>query len=283
MKFFYYPGCSLEATAREYDHSARAVCRALDIELVELEDWCCCGASSAHSINHLLSVALPARNIALAQKGGHDLVTPCSACYNRLKRADYWLRTSDQTRRQIEDIVEFKYTGAIRIYSLLEAILNAYGAKEIASKVKKPLTGLKVACYYGCLLVRPPEITGFDRPENPVSMDDLMSALGAQVKKWSYKTECCGAHQGIVNREFASRLVNTLLEMATEAGAQAIVVSCPLCQATLEMRRDPGLAIPSFYFTELMELALGTPAENIWFRKHLVDPLPLLLSLSLAG
>ncbi len=283
MKFSYYPGCSLEVTAKEYDHSARSVCQLLGIELAELPDWSCCGASSAHSVSRKLAVALPARTIAQAQEAGSDLVTPCPACSNRLKRADYALRHDAPLRRETEELLGFTYTGTVRIYSLLEAIVNFFAPPEIARRVKKPLNGLKVVCYYGCLLVRPPEVANFDRPENPVTMDNLMAALGAEVQNWSYKTECCGAHQGIVNRAYSAHLVNTLLTMAAEAGAQALVVSCPLCQATLEMRRNPELALPSFYFTELLELALGVPEENIWLSKHLVDPRPLLRRLAAAG
>ncbi|RJQ30903.1 MAG: heterodisulfide reductase subunit B [Peptococcaceae bacterium] len=282
MRFFYYPGCSLEATAKEYDYSARKVCQALDIELIE-SDWSCCGATSAHSLNRMLSIALPARNISLAQEMGSDILAPCSACYNRLKRTDKLLREDENTRLEIEDIVEFKYSGNIQIYSLLEALVKIYGIKNIVQKMKKPLKGLKVVCYYGCMLVRPPEVTNFDRPENPVTMDELISELGADVKMWSYKTECCGAHQGAVNAKFTYHLINNLLEMAMEAGAQAMVTTCPLCQSTLEMRRNAEYNIPSFYFTELIELALGIPVKKIWFDKHLVNPLPLLQSLSLAS
>jgi len=282
MRFSYYPGCSLEATAKEYGHSAKYVCEALGIELVELPDWSCCGATSAHNINHLLAVALPARNITLAQKEGFDLVTPCSACYSRLKKADYLLRLNKEILQETENLLEGKFTGAIQIYSLLEILANLYGPQKIGRHVKKPLTGLKVVCYYGCLLVRPREITGFDQEENPSSMDTLIAATGAEVKTWSYKTECCGASQGITNRSYSFRLVNTLLEMAIEAGAQAIVTACPLCQSNLEMRRNPDFKIPSFYFTELIALALGFPLKKLWFKKHLVNPLPLLHSLSLA-
>ncbi|MGB9802267.1 CoB--CoM heterodisulfide reductase iron-sulfur subunit B family protein [Desulfofundulus sp.] len=283
MKFFYYPGCSLEATAKEYDHSVRSVCQNLGIELVESEDWCCCGSSAAHSLNKLLSIALPAHNIALAQKAGADIVAPCSACFNRLKRADKVLREDGEIRQRVEETVEFKYTGTINVYSLLEALVSIYGLDKIAARVKKPLNGMKVVCYYGCMLVRPPEVTNFDRPENPQSMDNLMKKLGAEVKMWSYKTECCGAHQGVVNEKLTTRLVGNLLEMAMEAGAQALVTSCPLCQANIEMRRNQVQDLPSFYFTELIEIALGVPVEKIWFKKHLVNPLPLLQSLNLAS
>ncbi len=283
MKFFYYPGCSLEATAKEYDYSARMICRQLGIELVENDQWCCCGATSAHSLDHLLSLALPARNIALAQEAGLSIVTPCAACFNRLKRADRELRENTEIRRKIEAICEFQYSGDVKIYSLLDALASLYGLEKIAAAVKKPLAGLRVACYYGCLLVRPPEITGFDQPENPTVMETLVAKLGAEARKWSYRTECCGASQGITNPKFATRLVDQLLTMAMEAGAQALVTSCPLCQSNLEMRRSPHLNLPSFYFTELVAVALGIPEEKIWFHKHLVDPRPLLRSLLPAG
>ena len=283
MKFFYYPGCSLEATAQEYDYSARAVCTALGIELNELPDWSCCGATSAHNLDRLLAAALPARNIALAQEQGGDLVTPCSACYSRLKKADYLLRTDPKIRSEIEDIGEFKFTGRTQVHHLLGVVAGVSGKNETARRVKKPLTGLQVVCYYGCLLTRPRELAAFDRPENPLAMDLLMSELGAEVRPWSYKTECCGASQGIINRRYSSRLVNTLLEMAVEAGAQAVVTACPLCQSNLEMRRNPGFKLPVFYFSELIAIALGLPVQKSWLKKHLVDPLPLLSALSLAG
>lgn len=280
MKFFYYPGCSLEATAKEYNHAAKSVCQALGIELAELPDWNCCGATSAHNFDRFLAVALPARNIALAQKHGGNLVIPCSACYSRLRKADHLLRNGEKNRREIEDVLEFQFTGEVKVYSLLEALVNVYGVTEIARRVEKPLHALKLVCYYGCLLTRPREITGCDHPENPLTMDMLMAALGAEVKTWSYKTECCGASQGIINPHYSSRLVNAILEMATEAGAQAVVTACPLCQTNLEMRRSPKYKIPVFYFPELIAPALGLPVEKSWLKKHLVDPLPLLSSLS---
>ncbi|HZK18612.1 MAG TPA: CoB--CoM heterodisulfide reductase iron-sulfur subunit B family protein [Clostridia bacterium] len=283
MKLSYYPGCSLESTAKEYDLSSRSVCRALGVELQELDDWACCGATSAHSTDRLLSMALPTKSIVTAQQSGNDVAVPCSACYNRLKKADYILRNDEKERSRLEGIHDFKFDGSVQVYSLLEALTTKLGIETITAKVKKPLKGLKVVCYYGCLLVRPPEVTNFDRAENPMVMDQLMAGLGADVKNWSCKTECCGANQGLVSGKIVGKLVGKLLDMAEEADADAVVAACPLCQANLEMRRSPDCKMPSFYFTELMGLALGLPDYDEWFKKHLVDPYPVLRAHSLVG
>lgn len=284
MKLSYFPGCSLGSTAKEYDLSARAACRALGLELVELKDWVCCGATSAHSTNHLLSIALPSRNLALAQEAGMDLAIPCSACYSRVKKADYTMRNNEAMRKEIEDIVEFNYNGKVNVYSLIEALVNNIGVDAIGKSVKKPLTGLKVVCFYGCLLVRPPEVTRFDNSENPVSLDKVVKALGAEAIPWSYKTDCCGANLGLTSSEVVQGMVGRLLEAAQEAGAMAIVTACPLCQSNLEMRRKQrGTDLPAFYFTELIGMALDLPEWKKWLNLHLIDPWPLLRSLSLAG
>jgi len=281
MKYAYYPGCSLESNAREYDLSARAACMALGMELMELEDWNCCGATSAHSTSHLLGLALPARNLGLAEEAGMDLAIPCSACYNRLKSADYVMRQDPETHRAVEETVGIKYRRPVNVYSLLEAVVSGAGLDAVTGQVKRPLEGLKVACYYGCLLVRPTAVTGFDRPENPVLLDQLMEALGAKAMQWSYKTECCGASLALSSSEAVTGLVTVLLDMAEDSGAQAVVTSCPLCQANLEMRRRESNKMPVFYFTELMGHAFGLPESSVWFSKHLVDPRPLLNSLGL--
>ncbi len=283
MKLSYFPGCSLESTAKEYDMSARSACQALGLELVELEDWVCCGATSAHSTNHTLSVTLPAKNIALAQEQGADLAVPCSACYNILKKTDYTLRNDEDMRVKTEQITNFKYSGEINILSLLEAVVTKVGVKSIAKSVKKPLQGLNVVCYYGCLLVRPPEVTQFDNRENPESLDNIINSLGARAIPWAYKTDCCGASLSLTSADIVQKMVGRLMDAAKEAGANAIVTACPLCQSNLEMRRQKGdTNIPAFYFTELIGLALDLPDTNRWFKLHLVDPLPLLKSLSLA-
>ncbi|HUW64727.1 MAG TPA: CoB--CoM heterodisulfide reductase iron-sulfur subunit B family protein [Spirochaetia bacterium] len=283
MKVAYYPGCSLESSAVEYDLSSRAVCQAVGLDLVELPDWSCCGASSAHGTSHLLSLALPARNLKLAQEAGLDIVAPCSACYNRLKFADYTLRHDREEREKIEEAAGFSFTGESAVLSLLEAVVTKAGLPKVKAAVTKPLAGLKLVSYYGCLLVRPLEVCSFDDPENPVSMDKLMATLGADVLDWSYKTDCCGAALTMSRAGTVTDLVGNLLERAAETGAEAVVTSCPVCQANLETRRRESGGPPVFFFTELMGLAFQLPGSQDWLRKHLVDPLPLLHKLALAG
>ncbi len=277
----YYPGCSLEATGKEYDLSTRAVCAALGLELAELEDWSCCGATSAHNLDHLLSVALPARNIALAQGMGLDLAVPCAACYSRLKKADYLLQSDANMRKHIEDTAEFKYQGSSKVMSLVETLISMVGLERIAGKVTRQLNGLPVVCYYGCLLVRPPEVAGFDRVEHPMVIDQLMEALGARPLTWSYKTECCGASLVLTNANVVKGLVGRIVEAAREAGATAIVTACPLCQSNLEMRQPKNKqAVPALYFTELMGLAMGLDGAAGWLNKHLIEPVNLLNQIS---
>lgn len=280
----YYPGCSLESSAREYNMSAISVARALGINLIEIEDWICCGATSAHSTSQLLAHALSAKNLALAQESGRDLAVPCASCYSRLKRSDHILRNDPEKRREIEEIVNFKFNGRVNVMSLLEALSTRVRPDEVSKRTVRPLDGLNLVCYYGCLLVRPHEITRFDKPENPQSLDELMKCVGATPLKWSYKTECCGASLCMTSGEMVKHMVTRLLEMAEEAGAQAIVTACPLCQMNLEIRREAGLKpMPSFYFTELMGLAMGLEGSAGWFAKHIVDPFPLLRSLLLSN
>lgn len=283
-KVAYYPGCSLEATGKEYDLSTRAVCAALGLELEELEDWSCCGATSAHNLNHLLSIALPARNITLAQNKGLDVAVPCAACYSRLKKADYLLLHHEELRTQVEDAAGFTYRGGSRVMSLVETLVSMVGPQAIAARVTRPLSQLPVVCYYGCLLVRPPEVAGFDRVEHPVMMDRLMEALEARVLTWSYKTECCGASLVLTKPNVVAGLVGRIVDAAREAGAAAIVTACPLCQSNLEMRQPRDVkAIPAFYFTELLGLAMGLKGAPGWLGKHLVDTQSALQRIHPAG
>ncbi len=267
MDFSYYPGCSLHSVAREYDSSVRAVFSALDVGLHELDDWNCCGASSAHNLNRALSLALPARNLAIAQEAERDVVMPCAACFNRHKTADHELRRNDNRRTEIEDAVGFKFTGRVAVRPLLDVIGNAVGLERLKSRVTRPLSGLKVVAYYGCLLVRPPEVTQFENPENPTLMSEVLVAIGADVRPWSYATDCCGGGLTLTKAGVAARLVNRLAKRAHEAGAAAIVTSCPLCQLNLEMNQSAradgengaGRETPIFYLTELIGLAFGLP------------------------
>jgi len=281
VSYSFYPGCSLHSTGLEYGLSAQAVFRRLGLELRELAGWNCCGASSAHALNHTLALALPARTLALAQTVGHDLVTPCAACFSRMKNADYVLRTDPGARAEIETIVGFKFTGEIAIRPLLAVLHEDYGPQRIAAQVRRPLRGLKVVTYYGCLLVRPPEIARFDDPDDPHVMADLLRAVGADVKTWSYATDCCGGSLSLSRSDIVSGLVTRLAERAREAGAEAFVTACPLCQVNLEMRQTGQAKMPAFYFTELLGLAFGLPDAHKWWGKHLIDPRPMLRSAGL--
>lgn len=277
MQFSYYPGCSLHATGREYDESARAVFGALGVRLIEIEDWVCCGASSAHSVSADLALNLPAINVALAQEAGHgDLLAPCAACFNRTKAADYALRNDPARRKSIEEAVSFSYTGNVHIRNPLDVVINDIGLETVASRVTRRLTGLKVVSYYGCLLVRPPHLMEFDDPENPTVMNRIVQALGADVKEWSYATDCCGGSASLPRVDIATRLVGALAQHAREAGAEAIVTACPLCQMNLEMRQANQPRVPIFYFTELMGLAFELPGVGGWWGKHLIAPTPVL-------
>ena len=280
MKYAYYPGCSLASTAREYDLSVRAVCSSLGIELTELEDWSCCGASSGHSTNRWLAHALAGRNLALAERAGLDIAVACPACYVRLRTTSQEMKDNPQQRDELADLLNMPYEVKYGTRHLLDIIFNDIGPEELKKREVKPLKALKLVCYYGCYLVRPPDVVAFDDPENPKSMDMLLDALGAEVRDWSGKVDCCGGSLSLSKREIASRLVAEITEMAQKAGAQAIVTACPLCHSNLEMRQTAGKQnrLPIFYFTELIGLAIGITEAGSWFKKHMISPLNMLAS-----
>lgn len=274
MRYSYYPGCTIGTTAVEFGLSTDAVCEALGVELVELEDWNCCGASSAHSLDHELSLRLPGRNVALAQEAGLDIVAPCPACYQNVLAADNRMREDEAWRREMEELLEFTYTGEARTRHLLEVFTQAEMLERIRERVTRPLEGLRVASYYGCVLVRPPEVTGWDDPEHPMRMDQLMEALGAEPMDWSYKVDCCGASMTLSRSEIVVKLSTRLGQAAQEAGADVVSAACGICQINLDTRQEGPNRIPALYFTELMGLAFDLPNVNKWFGKHSVDPRP---------
>ncbi len=240
MKVSIYPGCSAHGTAKEYSQSIVAVSHALGIETQEIEDWSCCGATSAHSTNYKLSVALPARNLMIAQKKGLDVMIPCAACFNRFKSAQHQLEKDKALRAEMESIIGAKFTDGISIRNPIDIIANDIGIDALGKKVVKKLEGLKPVSYYGCLLLRPPEVCEFDDYENPVLLDKILTACGADVKKWSFKTDCCGGSLSISRTDIVAKMVNKLTSMAKEADANCIVTACPLCMANLDMRADRG-------------------------------------------
>ena len=286
MKFTYYPGCSLKGTAKDYARSIAGLCDFLDLELDEIPDWNCCGATAAHSIDRRVSVALAARTLALAAKMPHsEMLVPCPMCFNRLKTASYTLQ-QDQDHRlgialpdsvpAIRDLANFFAT---------EKMLEA-----VSKKIRKPLEGLKVVSYYGCMANRPPEITGASDYEDPQALDRIVTNLGATPISWPYKTDCCGASQALSLRNVERNLVGKILDMARRVGAQGVVVSCQMCQANLDMHIErAGSAsrkaspLPIYYFTELIGLALGVEGVPKGLSQHITDPLPLLRELGLLG
>lgn len=269
MKYAYFPGCSLGSTAWDFDRSTRAVCAALGIQLEDIPDWVCCGSTPAHSMSASLAVALPVASLQKAQAMGAGVMTACASCYGRLRTANHKVNSEPPERERAERITGQPYDGSVEVHHVLDVLVNHFGLDEIRAKARRPLEGLRVACYYGCLLTRPPEIVAFDDPEHPNGMDDLLAAVGAGPVRWPYKTECCGAGLSITHSAVVARLGHRLLSMAREAGAECLAVACPLCQINLDLRQadarkaHPELPeTPVLYVTQLLGLALGlSPAE----------------------
>lgn len=279
MKVGYYPGCSLEGTATEYDIATRRVLEIMGVDLVEIPDWNCCGATPAHLTHPDLALALPARILALAETQGLEEITaPCAACYNRLAMTVYKLRDTE-LRKRINDITGLQYSGGIKITALPRLVLKE-GPEAISQQVKRPLEGLKVASYYGCLLVRPLEIAS-DDPEDPQALDTIVKALGGEPVDWPMKTECCGGSHSLGRSDLVRSLVLKLVESAIDQGAECFSTACPLCHGNLDMRQDEALKqlgrkLPAFHFTQLMGLAFGLGEKELKLGSHLVDPQPLL-------
>jgi heterodisulfide reductase subunit B len=281
VSYYFYPGCSLESTAKDYQTSTLAVAGALGLEMPVLPNWTCCGSTAAHQSDRLLALALPARNLASAS--GRTLAVCCAACYSRLKLANHEIAHDGDSRRRVADALGADYDGSTPVKHLLEIMRDDLGLEKIAGRVSRPLVGLRVAAYYGCLLVRPPAVMHFDDAENPMLLDQVAAAAGAEPVEWPYKTECCGASYSITKVEVVRRLSRQILAMARDAGADCLVTACPLCQINLDMRqgdieKESGekFGLPVFYFTQLLGLALGLPPERLGLRSLVVDPLPLL-------
>lgn len=283
----YYPGCSLHSTATEFDASTKAVCAALGMTLFEPHGWLCCGSSAAHRSDPEIALRLPMENLRLIEQSGLDeAVMPCAACFNRHKSALYEYRNDSEHREAVNQAIGYEYKDTVRVSSLGEAIFRRVGTTNVAERVRKPLAGLRVVCYYGCLLTRPPQVTEAAHPENPMEMDHLMAALGAEALDWSYKTTCCGAAHSLTRPDIVLRLSSDLIGQARLAGADAIVVACPLCHTNLDARQfQMKLAepMPVMYFTQMMAVAFGLTDQSAALHKNLIDPRPLLQSKGLLG
>ncbi len=287
MEMGYYPGCSGAGSGVEYKLSTLKTAEMFGITLKELEDWSCCGATSAHSTNKLLSLALPARNLAIMEKANLDtMLAPCAACYSRHRVCEVEARANESTREQIEAAIGMEFNASTTTVSVLEWLMGNIGLKEIQSKVKRSLRGMKTACYYGCLLVRPTAYTGFDDDEDPKSLDQIMGALGAAVVDWPYKTECCGAALATSRPDIGNRMIYEVMRNAKEAGAECIVTACPLCMLNLDMRQSKveralgvKLDIPIYYITEMVAYAGGYSPQEVGVNRHFVEALAYLDSL----
>jgi len=274
----YYPGCSLSGGGIELDMSIRAISKAAGVELHEIEDWNCCGATAAHSLNHDLAVALPYRSLALAEAQGlTEVLAPCAACFSRLKGTNVRLARRAELREKMQRIVEKPYNGTVKILSVIEYV-NRLLADGLAQKLPNPLKGLKVAAYYGCLLSRGQDIVEGDNPESPSAMDAAIRAAGAEVVEWNYATECCGGGFSMSMTDAVVDLSNAILSDARSAGADAVVTGCPMCHSNLDMRqrniRSAGLGdynMPVLYLSELVGLAAGLDPKELGLNRHFVN------------
>ncbi len=282
MTLAYYPGCSLRHSSEEFDHSTREVLKVLGVSYTEVPDWTCCGSTPAHMMDHLLAQALAARNLRQAAEVGDELLAPCPSCFQREKNAELEIHENDAFRAEVNAVLDKPYTGRVKVYALPEYLMKFVGEEKIASLVKNDLSQLKVVPYYGCLLGRPGDMVGESDIEQPMMMDLLLQAAGADVKWWNYKTECCGASVGLPKEEIQRVLSGRIIEQALQAGADAIVVCCPLCHVNLDLKQaqinkalGTSYNMPILYLPQVIGLALGLSAKDVMLHKNIVDPQPL--------
>ena len=276
----YYPGCSLHGTSGEFDASFRATARALDLVLQEIPGWECCGNTAAHSINRLLSVALPVNELAKVEQDMKldAVAVPCAACYSRFKTGAHEITESAETAADVRAVVGRAYNGGVEVDNLIDVYHDAVGLDDLKAKVTRPFDGLKVACYYGCLLTRPPKVTLADDPEYPTHMDEVVKALGCTPVDWNYKTDCCGASLALTEQDIVDDLVGRIVKDARDCGADAVAVACPLCQVNLDGRqieiakKDAGWQhLPVIFLSQLVGRAIGIDDKTLGLKKHLVD------------
>jgi heterodisulfide reductase subunit B len=277
MKIAYYPGCALHGSSNDYERSVRACLGCLGVELRELDDWICCGATAAHSLNRKLALALPARNLAIAERDGEgDLLAPCPMCSSQLIKANAALRGDAKLRKEMSEIVEAEVQGTARVTNLIEILLSI-GGEKIRSRSARLLSDFKPACYYGCLLTRPSGASAFDDCEQPSSMESLLTALGASPVEWNFKTECCGGGMTMAEERTVIDLSHKILSDAALHGANCLVVACPMCHVNLDMKQE-GIerqhgakhAMPVYYLSDLVGLALGLDESTLGIDKHFV-------------
>jgi len=277
--YTYFPGCSSsDGGAKAYGWSTQAVSKALDVELIELEDWNCCGSTPYSSVEELASFCLSARNLALAEKRGFDLVTPCSSCYVILNRTNSHLKEYPQLKAKVDEALAtggLEYHGTVKVRHLLDVFVNDIGYEAIAAKVKRSFSGLKVAAYYGCQMVRPRP--SFDHPENPQSLDKLITSLGGEPVSFPLKSRCCGGSLIIPEEASALELIRKLLGSASSNGAECLITVCPLCQTNLDAYQSrvnkkfkTKFELPVLFFTQLMGVAFGLSDEKLGLKTNII-------------
>jgi len=295
MKYTYYPGCSLERNAAAYHQSTTAVAPPLGMDFQEIDDWNCCGATEFIAVDKMTAYALTARNLALAAKqndnGRTTLVAPCSACFLNLSKCDSYMSKDAPLTTKINDALDaggLQYEpGTVTSKHLLDVIVNDVGYETVAAQVEKPLYGLKLAPYYGCLLTRPSFQGAYDDPEYPTTLDKLLRVLGAEVVDYPVKAQCCGGHMTQISEEIAMRMIRILLKNAIDNGADAIVATCPMCQLNLDAYQHnvnsyfgTNYQIPIIYFTQLMGVAFGMDADDLGFGQEFVSAKPALAKIN---
>ncbi len=282
-KIPYFPGCTLKTTAKGFDSSLRASTMLLGVELVELPEWNCCGATFPLLADNVLDLAAPARVLVAAREAGERLAVACTTCYNVLRRTNLAIRADEDRREKLNFFIEAEYEGDLQVVDVLQILRDEVGFEKIAQMVKKPLTGLKAAAYYGCMVLRPTAEVAYDDPENPRALDELLIALGAETVDYPHKGECCGSYLAVISAEATAEMTHTILSSAQKNGAQLMVTNCPVCQFNLDKqqvemgRRHTGYqSIPVLYFSQLLGMALGLDTSDFGWENHHIDPQPVL-------
>ena len=278
----YYPGCSLHSTASELNASIKAVFRELGIDLVEPKGWVCCGSTPAHATDHFLSTQMAMRNLALIERRGfQEVMAACLGCFSRFKWALHDVGIEPELKQRIDAELGYEYQHSLDVRYVVDVLTEDVGLPAIAKRVRNPLEGLRVVCYYGCVYTRPPKVTKAKHVEYPMELDHMVDALGAESLDWSYKTECCGAtlSMSMTETDLALQLTRKILNDAHDVGAEAVVLSCPLCHMNLDARQgqiEHDYEMPILYITQLMGLAFGLPPKALALDKNMVSPRSLL-------
>lgn len=287
MKVPYFPGCTLKTKAQGFENSLLASALALGIELVEMPDWNCCGATFPLLVDNVMDLAGPAHILVDALKEGGRVAVACTTCYNVLRRTNHVIRSDEGIREKLNFFIEADYDGGLEVVDVLQIIRDEVGFEAVAHAVRNPLEGLKVAAYYGCMVLRPPKEVAYEDPENPRALDDLITAAGAESVVYGHKGECCGAFLAVKYPDATAEMSYAILRSARSNGADIIVTNCPVCQFNLDKqqvdlgRRHAGFRpVPVLYYTQLLGLALGLDVSDFGFEKHYIDPWPVLERLS---